>query len=158
MPRMIGVPMEQLVRATAVGHLQTTLVDLVALGLNGKQLHWIVTGPVFKPVHELLDEIVDSTREYADRIAERIVTLGMPADARPATIAQPSVMPEPAADFIDGLFAVDYFAEQLHGVVQRARIAVDQVVEEQVTQDLIITILHGLEKHLWMLQAHVAGQ
>ena len=158
MPRMIGVPMEQLVRATAVGHLQTTLVDLVALSLNGKQLHWIVTGPVFKPVHELLDEIVDSTREYADRIAERIVTLGMPADGRASTVAEQSVMPEPAADFVDALFAVDYFAEQLHGAVQRARIAVDQVVEEQVTQDLIITILHGLEKHLWMLQAHVAGQ
>jgi starvation-inducible DNA-binding protein len=31
--------------------LQTVLVELVDLSLVGKQLHWAVTGPLFRPLH-----------------------------------------------------------------------------------------------------------
>ena len=158
MARTIGVPMEELTRQTAAGHLQSLLVDLIALGLNGKQLHWHVTGPIFKPVHEQLDEIIADTREYADRIAERSVTLGHTVDGRPSTVGKDSMLEELEPGWIDAIYAVDAYAEQLHGVIHRARIAVDQLDDEKITQDLLITILHGLEKHLWMLQAQVAGQ
>jgi starvation-inducible DNA-binding protein len=158
MARRIGVPIEELARQTAAGHLQTLLVDLIGLGLNGKQLHWHLTGPIFLPVHAQLDEIVDATRDYADRLAERSVTLGMPVDGRPSTIGKDSQIGELEPGWIDAIYAVDAYAEQLAAVVQRARIAVDQLDEEKVTQDLVITMLHDLEKLLWMLQAQVAGQ
>ena len=44
----------------AIGHeLEKTLHDLVALSLIGKQLHWAVVGPLFRPLHQQLDEFVD---------------------------------------------------------------------------------------------------
>jgi starvation-inducible DNA-binding protein len=45
----------------ALGHeLQATLHDLVNLTLIGKQLHWAVVGQLFQPLHQQLDELVDS--------------------------------------------------------------------------------------------------
>ena len=34
--------------------LQAMLVELIDLALLGKQLHWNVTGPLFRPLHEQL--------------------------------------------------------------------------------------------------------
>ena len=120
MARTIGVPMEELSRQTAAGHPQTLLVDLIALGLNGKQMHWHVTGPIFIPVHEQLDEIIADTREYADRIAERSVTLGHPVDGLLVDDRQGLHAPGARARWIDAIYAVDAYAEQLHGVIHRA--------------------------------------
>src|SRR5437870_11466575 len=56
--------------------LQATLVELIDLSLIGKQLHWNIFGRPFKPLHEHLDELVDSWRELSDTVAERAVALG----------------------------------------------------------------------------------
>src|SRR5690606_1642689 len=68
--------------------LHDTLVDLVDLALVAKQAHWNVTGPRFRNVHFQLDEVVATARAYADTIAERSATIGVPADARATTIAK----------------------------------------------------------------------
>jgi DNA-binding ferritin-like protein len=51
--------------------LQATLVELIDLSLLGKQLHWNVVGPLFRPLHLQLDELIDAWRELADTVAER---------------------------------------------------------------------------------------
>src|SRR6185437_384242 len=67
----------------AVGHiLETTLQELVDLSLIGKQLHWAVVGPLFRPLHLHLDELVDSWRDLADAVAERAVALGFVPDGQ----------------------------------------------------------------------------
>jgi DNA-binding ferritin-like protein len=43
--------------------LQATLVELIDLSLLGKQLHWSVVGPLFRPLHQQL--------ERADRLVAR---------------------------------------------------------------------------------------
>lgn len=48
--------------------LRATLVELVDLALLGKQLHWSVVGPGFRPLHLQLDEPVDAWRELADTV------------------------------------------------------------------------------------------
>jgi len=59
------------------GHeLEASLIELVDLSLLGKQLHWSVVGPLFRPLHLYLDELVDSWRELSDTVAERAVALG----------------------------------------------------------------------------------
>ena len=70
--------------------LQALLVELVDLALFGKQLHWSVTGPLFRPLHEQLDELVDSWRELSDVVAERAVALGYFPDGQSATVAAQS--------------------------------------------------------------------
>src|SRR2546423_2359968 len=69
------------------GQLQATLVELVDLSLLGKQLHWSVVGRPFKPLHEHLDELVDSWRELSDTVAERAVALGYFPDGQAAAVS-----------------------------------------------------------------------
>ena len=68
-------------------HLQAMLVELIDLALVGKQLHWNVTGPLFRPLHEQLDELVDSWRELSDVVAERAVALGYAPDGQSDAVA-----------------------------------------------------------------------
>src|SRR5919108_3274878 len=70
--------------------LQATLVELIDLSLIGKQLHWNIFGRPFKPLHEHLDELVDSWRELSDTVAERAVALGIAPDGQAGTISQHS--------------------------------------------------------------------
>ena len=70
-------PLGAHVREDVGNHLQDTLVELIDLSLLGKQLHWSVVGPNFRPLHEHLDELVDSWREMADTVAERAVAIGI---------------------------------------------------------------------------------
>ena len=58
------------------------LHELVDLSLIGKQLHWSVVGPLFRPLHLQLDELVDSWRELSDSVAERAVALGFVPDGQ----------------------------------------------------------------------------
>src|SRR3954464_12416278 len=65
------------------GHvLEATLQELVDLSLIGKQLHWCVVGPLFRPLHLHLDELVDTWRELSDPVAERAVALGYVPDGQ----------------------------------------------------------------------------
>ena len=75
-------PLGTHVREDVGNHLQDTLVELIDLSLLGKQLHWSVVGPHFKPVHEQLDELIDSWREMADTVAERAVAIGYMPDGQ----------------------------------------------------------------------------
>jgi starvation-inducible DNA-binding protein len=153
-----GVPtLETPIRETVASDLQATLVDLVALSLHGKQAHWHVTGPNFVPVHEQVDELVNDTREWADLVAERAVTLGVAVDGRPETVAGTSEVETFPEGFVGDLKAVSLVADRLAGAVERLRGRVDRLGEQDlVTQDLVIEILRGLEKHLWMLRAQLA--
>src|SRR5689334_20112788 len=56
--------------------LQPVLTDLIAFGLNVKELHWNVIGPHFRPIHLHLDEIYDIVQEAIDEVAERMTACG----------------------------------------------------------------------------------
>src|SRR5437867_13360104 len=65
--------------------LQLTLVELIALSLIGKQLHWNITGTGFRDLHLQLDELVDEWRELSDVVAERAVAVGFSPGGRATT-------------------------------------------------------------------------
>lgn len=136
--------------------LQDLLVDLVALSLEGKQLHWHVQGPNFVAVHRQLDEIIDDVRGYADDVAERSVALGVPVDARPEVVGKEHRLPGLPEGWVRDEDAVRLYADAIEGVARRARTLIDRLGDELVSQDLVIGIVAGLEKHLWMLRAQQA--
>lgn len=87
---------------TGVGQdLQATLYDLVNLSLIGKQLHWVVVGPLFRPLHLHLDELVDSWRDLADAVAERAVALGFIPDGQVEAVAAGSQIASVAREPIE---------------------------------------------------------
>lgn len=134
--------------------LQDLLVDFTALALNGKQAHWHVRGRLFLPLHEQLDVIVNDARAWADLVAERAVTLGVPVDGRPAAVAETTRVTPFQDGFVDDEKVVRLVIEELTEVAERTRGAAQRLGDlDLVTQDLVIEILRTLEQHLWMLQA-----
>lgn len=134
--------------------LQETLVDLIDLSLQGKQAHWNVRGPHFRELHLQLDEMIDEHRNWYDDVAERSVALGVPADGRAATVAEHSTLTAAPAGWIADRDVVEMFVERLTTVSTRIRGRLDRLGEtDPITQDLLIGIVHGLEKQLWMIRA-----
>jgi starvation-inducible DNA-binding protein len=124
---------------------------------RGKQAHWHVTGRLFVPLHEQLDAIVDDARAWADLVAERAVTLGVPVDGRPSTVAENTRVSPFQEGFVEDEKVLHLVVDELTKVAERTRIAAERLGEfDLVTQDLVIEIQRALEKHLWMLQAQLA--
>ena len=133
--------------------LQHALVELIDLGLVGKQLHWTVVGELFRPLHAQLDELVDSSRELADTVAERIVTVGGSPDGQAATIAGSSGWGSIAPEPVESQDAVRTLAHRLAQAVERARDRMNRLGELDLgSQDVLIEVLRALEKHLWMVR------
>lgn len=154
----IGIPgLSSEAKHEVVAQLQDLLVDFTALALNGKQAHWHVTGRLFVPLHEQLDAIVDDARAWADLVAERAITLGLAVDGRPSTVAETTRVAPFQEGFVDDEKVVRLVVEELTEVAERTRAAAERLGGlDVVTQDLVIEILRGLEKHLWMVQAQLA--
>ncbi len=139
----------------AVEQLQPLVVDLLALRLHAKQAHWNVRGPHFRDLHLELDEVAAELDAWIDEVAERLVALGAPVagDA-------PAIVGADAPAFPSGFVADSAAAAALAGgfaaVAESARERVSQLEDDLATQDVVIGIVQGLEKRLWMLRSRLA--
>jgi starvation-inducible DNA-binding protein len=134
--------------------LQATLVELLDLSLLGKQLHWTVVGPLFRPLHLFLDELVDSWRTLSDTVAERSVMLGVMPDGQAATIASGSplegVERGPLADHV----VVQELTHRIAEVSERCRARMDRLDElDLASQDVLIEVVRALEEQQWMMRS-----
>jgi starvation-inducible DNA-binding protein len=135
-------------------HLQQLLVDLTDLHIQGKQAHWNVVGKNFRDLHLALDEVVDAAREFSDTVAERMRAVYVTPDARSATVAARTSLPEFPADEIDTADCVDAIVAALYAVAGTGRRIHDEVDEDDPTSaDIIHTILERLEQLAWMIDA-----
>ena len=134
--------------------LQVLLADLIDLSLQGKQAHWNVVGPLFQSVHAQLDNIVGDARMWADDVAERIVAIDLAAEGQPCDVAVQSLLEPLPQGYIADREAVALMETRVAGVASRARQAAERLGDlDLASQDLIIEIVRGLEKHQWMLRA-----
>ena len=138
--------------------LQAMLVELVDLSLLGKQLHWTVVGPLFRPLHQQLDELVDSWRELADTVAERAVALGFMPDGQSARVAAETPVQAVERGELQDHVVVRELSTRLADVAERARERMDRLGElDAATQDVLIEIIRALEEQLWMIRTQLAG-
>jgi starvation-inducible DNA-binding protein len=134
--------------------LQATLVELVDLSLIGKQLHWNIFGRPFKPLHEHLDELVDSWRDLSDTVAERAVALGFAPDGQAGAVHDGSEIAPVDAGLLDTDTATRELVERLADVTERIRSRMDRLGEiDLASQDVLIETIRELEKQQWMLRA-----
>jgi len=134
--------------------LQDTLTELIDLSLQAKQAHWNVTGPNFRPLHEMLDDFVAQYRDWYDEVAERLAAIGVAPDGRTATVAAASSLEALPAGPLEDRVLVHLIEERLEAVTGRVRDRMLEIGEDDlVSQDLLIGIVHGLEKQGWMLRA-----
>ena len=137
--------------------LQNNLTNLVDLALLMKQAHWNVFGPNFRSIHLHLDEIIATVRTPSDEVAERIATLGVPADGRSSTVAQESDLDSYPDGFVDVQSTITHVADAMKTAIDEMRAAIETLGElDPITEDMLIGTSAAMEKHLWMLQAQEA--
>jgi starvation-inducible DNA-binding protein len=133
--------------------LQQTLVDLIDLGLFGKQLHWAVVGKLFRPLHTQLDELVESTGHLADTVAERMAAVGGNPDGQASTVASSSQRVRFPPEPVEAQESVRAVAYRLHEAAERTRDRMNRLGELDVaSQDVLIEVVRELEKQLWMVR------
>ncbi|MFJ8358089.1 Dps family protein [Streptomyces sp. NPDC093984] len=151
---IITSPLPEEDRQVTGAALQETLVDLLDLALVAKQAHWNLYGPRFRSIHQQLDEVVATARDYADQVAERAAALGISPDGRAGTIASGSGLPEFKSGWVGDVPAVEALVASFSVLIGRLRGRVETTGRSDVvTQDLLIGLTAELEKQSWMFQA-----
>ena len=139
------------------GELQGVLTVLIDLSLLGKQAHWNVVGPNFRPLHLFLDEMIDAWRSAADAVAERAVALGHAPDGRAATVVARSGLPTLPEGQIADRDVITAFTGLLTDAIGAIRNRMDRIEDvDTVTADLLHGVVAGLEENLWMVRVQAA--
>lgn len=142
-------------RLSAAGIVQELLIDMIDLSLQGKQAHWNLRGGMFRDLHLLLDELVEEAGNAADRLAERCLALGVAADGRVTALAQGTHLEPFPEGRIEDHHVVDLMVARLHAISEVGRSRLGLLGElDLVAQDLVVEVLDGIEKILWMFEAH----
>ena len=152
------IPIETSVTAeqaqAVAAELQPTVVELIDLALLGKQLHWAVVGPRFKPVHEHLDELIDEHREYGDMVAEYLSTVGVVPDGRAQRVAADTPIAPVDAEFLTDEAVIDTMTAALKQVATNLRERSARLATvDTAAEDLLIEVTRVLDKQLWMTSA-----
>jgi starvation-inducible DNA-binding protein len=141
--------------APATADLQSSLVELLDLALQGKQAHWNVVGPLFRPVHLELDEIVESAHAAVDTVAERLRALGEIPDGRAATVAANTPLEAFPAETVADRDAVRLIGARVDLLTAHLHERVERMGADPVSQGILIGIEEIFEKHAWMLRVQV---
>jgi starvation-inducible DNA-binding protein len=139
--------------------LGSLLIELVDLALTAKQAHWNVSGMWFRQLHAQLDELADDVRLWSDDVAERLTTVGVAADARVETVAARTPFASFPHGSIDSAKVAPLIVERLSKVVENNQTRIEKLGSvDLVSQDLVLGITGGLQKHEWMFAAEQPSQ
>lgn len=148
------------VRAQVIDLLDHRLADAIDLSGQVKQAHWNVKGMQFSPLHLLFDAVHASTEEYVDLIAERVVQLGGVAHGTVRMAAARSELAEYPVEAMDGAEHVTALSAALALFGTRMRRAIEECGAwgDQDGADICTEVSRGVDKWLWMVEAHGQGQ
>jgi len=150
----VEIGIDEAKRKELADKLTVLLSDTYVLYLKTHAYHWNVTGPRFKPLHEIFEEQYNDLWEATDDLAERIRALGFNAPMGWADFSKRTSIPEdngvPGAD--------QMIANLVKGHETCSRVA-KEVVElagdagDVATDDLVSPRVTEHEKTAWMLRS-----
>ena len=144
------------VRVETVALLNQRLADAIDLQSQCKQAHWNVKGDNFIALHELFDKINEDVEDYVDLIAERSVQLGGTADGTVRMVAKRSLLGEYSAQGPNWKDHVEALSHALATFGEYARQGIESTntLNDADTADIFTEISRGVDKWLWMVEAH----
>jgi starvation-inducible DNA-binding protein len=147
-------------RQSAVELLNQQLADILDLGFQAKQAHWNVKGPHFIGLHELFDKVAEELEEFTDEIAERAVELGGVALGTIQAVSKSSRLPVYPLELASGIGHIKELSESLSKFAATTRAAIDAAgkMGDADTADLFTEVSRGVDKLLWMLEAHLQAK
>ncbi len=146
----------QKTRIKVIGVLGDRLADATDLMLQSKQAHWNVKGPSFIALHELFDKVAESSEEWVDGIAERIVQLGGTAEGTVQAAAARTSLAAYPLQIVSGTDHVEALSSALSAFGKRVRAAIEKTDKQgdKDTADLFTEISRDVDKYLWFVEAH----
>jgi starvation-inducible DNA-binding protein len=143
-----------------VALLNQQLADALDLGLQAKQAHWNIKGPHFIGLHALFDKLAEELEKFTDDIAERAVELGGIAQGTVQTVLGCSRLPAYPLDLASGQGHVAALSGALanFGASTRAAIDIAEKAGDAGTVDLFTEVSRGVDKLLWMVEAHMQAK
>ena len=154
-PTRIDLPLE--IRLDVIKMLNQTLACTVDLRSHVKQACWNVKGKDFVPLHALFTQMATDLDAYADLVAERIAMLGGVVMGTARTAALVSQLSEYPAALVEGTDHVAALVEQFahYATVMRNSITLAADVEDAGSAAVYTDISRGVDKQLWILEAHL---
>src|SRR5689334_10069793 len=148
------------IRCKSIDLLNQHLADVLDLGLQAKQAHWNVKGPHFIGLHELFDKVAEELEEFTDEIAERAVELGGVALGTVQVVAKHSHLAAYPLNIASGKEHVAALSGALAKFGASARGAIDTASQagDADTADLFTEVSRGVDKLLWMVEAHTQAK
>jgi starvation-inducible DNA-binding protein len=144
-------------RTKVANLLNERLADAIDLGAQAKHAHWNVKGPNFIALHELFDKVAENVEDHIDELAERITALGGTAHGTVAHAARSTSLKPYPEDITEGLAHVRALSAALADFGAKARQGIDSTTSygDAGTADLLTGISRDVDKHLWLLEAHL---
>lgn len=151
------IDMAAKIRARMAGLLNARLAEAIDLQRQAKQAHWNVKGPQFIALHELFDTLAGEIDGYVDDMAERITALGGIAEGTVQAVAGRSKLDAYPLDIGEGRAHLDALAAAYARYAKAVRKAIDEAAKagDAGTSDLFTGISRGVDKALWLLEAHL---
>ena len=148
------------IRNTMIELLNRQLADVLDLGLQAKQAHWNVKGPHFIGLHELFDKVAEELEEFTDEIADRAVELGGVALGTIQIVSKNSRLTAYPLDLASGQGHATALSNALakFGATTRAAIDIAGKAGDADTADLFTEVSRGVDKLLWMVEAHLQSK
>lgn len=139
-------------------NLTAILAGTYRLTIKSHIYHWNVTGPLFKPLHDLTEEHYGALFAAADVIAERIRALGHLAPVKVSDVAD--FAPKTGSAENDTAEAmVEDLIEDHEAATRSMRSSIGRAEEgsDAVTADMLTGFMAFHEKASWMLRATISG-
>jgi starvation-inducible DNA-binding protein len=154
-PTRMDIPAE--IRRYVVQLLNQTLACTMDLRSHVKQAGWNIRGPDVAPLQALFATMASELEAYADLVAERIAVLGGIARGTAPTAALPSRVAASPDLRVDGQAQVGGLAERFapYAKAIRGSIALAADVEDADTAAVYTDLSRGVDKQLWLLEAHL---
>ena len=154
-PTRMDIPAE--IRRYVIQLLNQTLACTVDLRSHVKQAGWNVRGQDFASLQALFATMASELDAYADLVAERIAVLGGIASGTAPPAAMQSRVAASPDTLVDGQAQLGALAERFapYARAMRGDIALAADVEDADTAAVYTDLSRGVDKQLWVLEAHL---
>ncbi|MDR0846968.1 MAG: DNA starvation/stationary phase protection protein [Lactobacillales bacterium] len=138
--------------------LNQLVADLSQFSAVIHQTHWYLRGSGFLTMHPKMDDLMDDVNAQLDEVAERLITVGGAPFSTLGEFAANTRIPDQTGTFeiaSDDRLATLVLGYRYLSNVYAEGIRVAGEESDDVSADVFTGAKAGIEKTIWMLEAHL---
>ncbi len=139
-----------------IGAVNKQVANWMVLYVKLHHYHWYVKGHHFFTLHEKFEELYDEANEHIDELAERILTIGgSPVSTLKECLGISSINEAKGNESEEDM--VRETISDFQTVISECQSAMElaEKANDEGTSDMLLGIIGGLQKHVWMLNAYL---